>query len=1008
MRKLYPLVAGLFLFLAAMKTNGQQKLTPSAFTENYFVNKSVYFSNEVGYNGLYENEKIEVAETTVDCQADFETNFTPNSPLLKKFSAIPQNSEQKRPVYICWKFGDGKDTCIQYSNTYSGPYPVVHAYQTPGVYEVCVRIVYEGGCEATKCRQITVEKPDECKVDFERIPFSSTSYPLLVYYKTLPWHNNGKKPKQICWKFGDGKDTCIEYPENYTELYPVSHTYREPGNYEVCVKIIYQGGCETYKCKSILVSRTDECGADFERLPLTPGTSPLAIGFKALPTLTNTRIPKLICWTFGDGKDTCIEYAQNFYGPYGVNHKYAVAGNYEVCVKIIYYGGCEAKKCKQITIERPDECKANFERLTVDGTNSQQLAYFKALPGHSNNKKPKQICWKFGDGKDTCINYSETFAGTYAVKHEYREPGNYEVCVKILYYGGCEAKLCKFIQIGRPDECKADFEKLTQTISTTPLGVYYRAFTGHNNNKKPKQICWKFGDGKDTCINYSETFTGTYAVKHEYREHGNYEVCVKIIYYGGCEAKACKLIQVGTRPDECKADFEKLPISTSNNPLVAYYKAFTAHNNNKKPKQICWKFGDGKDTCITYPENYTGEYAVRHEYREAGNFEVCVIILYYGGCEARNCKLIQLGRPDECKADFEKLAQTASNIPLGVYYKAITGHNNNKKPKQICWYFGDGKDTCITYPENFTGTYAVHHGYRQAGKYEVCIKILYYGGCEAKKCNVVSIEGPGECRVKLFEISPSITSLVRGFTIAPWSSNNKKPLTICLNFGDGRDTCIQLNPSEPLPTEFTIRHTYPGPGVYRACVKVLFDGGCFAYECIEVVIRSGTNTCGGYMTDSLVSPRTVKFKGFGVNNQTDAVIAYYWTFGDGSGGAGKEVTHTYNAPGSYEVCLQINTQSGCVTKICKKLIVPGDTRPVLHLSPNPVENTLHVLFYSTHTESVNIKIVNTNGVIVKSYVRNVVIGANNWDVDVATLAPGTYTLYIQSANQLSSQLFIKN
>jgi hypothetical protein len=59
------------------------------------------------------------------------------------------------------------------------------------------------------------------------------------------------------------------------------------------------------------------------------------------------------------------------------------------------------------------------------------------------------------------------------------------------------------------------------------------------------------------------------------------------------------------------------------------------------------------------------------------------------------------------------------------------------------------------------------------GNYEVCVKILYFGGCEAKKCEVVKVEAPGECRVKLFQLTPSITSLVRGFFASPWSSKTK-------------------------------------------------------------------------------------------------------------------------------------------------------------------------------------------------------------------------------------------
>lgn len=647
-----------------------------------------------------------------------------------------------------------------------------------------------------------------------------------------------------------------------------------------------------------------------------------------------------------------------------------------------------------------ETCHANFE---VSNTALSPLTKkFIAIPWHSEQKRPVSICWKFGDGTDTCIQYSNTNPGPYTVIHHYQQPGTYEVCVKIIYAGGCEARKCKDVIIG--EFCRADFEKLALTPTINPLYVTFKTLPWHSENKKPKRICWYFGDGRDTCIEYPANYTGSYLVRHKYREAGIYQVCIKIFYYGGCEAGKCKAIVV-TRPDECRADFEKLPISLSDHPLIVAYKALPWHNNNKKPKQICWKFGDGKDTCIEYSENYSGLYGVRHEYEHPGQYEVCVKILYYGGCEARKCKTIHVGEQVRCKADFERILISTVNNPLHVAFKAFPWHIENKKPKVICWKFGDGRDTCIEYEENYTGPYVVHHRYDHPGTYEVCVKIIYYGGCEAKKCELVKVEAPGDCRVKLFELTPSITSLVRGFFVSPWSSENKRPVSVCWYFGDGTDTCVQLENST-LAGLF-IRHTYPAPGVYRACVKILFEGGCIASDCDEVVIRPTTNVCGGFMTDSLISPRTFKFRAFAIHNPDDPVVAYRWTFGDGSTATGREVTHQYNVPGTYEVCLTIKTLRGCETRICKPLHVPGNTQHALQITPNPVLSTMHVLFYSTHNEPVVIKIVNNNGVVVRSWTRNATQGANNWNFDVSALMAGAYTLYVQSPNQLSSQLFIK-
>lgn len=707
-------------------------------------------------------------------------------------------------------------------------------------------------------------------------------------------------------------------------------------------------------------------------------------------------------WSFGDGTGQWTSPLGN------TQHHYNSAGTFTICLKIFRYVSntndsvLTAQVCKQVVI--PVRCRTDFERAPLIA-NTPLTVGFKALLWNNTHKNPKTICWTFGDGRDTCINYPENYTGVYAVRHQYNHPGNYEVCVKILYYGGCEARKCKNIVIERPDECRADFERIPITISNTPLAIYLKALPFHNNNKKPKTICWTFDDGRDTCINYPENYTGAYAVRHQYNHPGLYEVCVKILYYGGCVARKCDNVQVG-KPDECRADFERVPVTDINDPLKTVFKALPFHNNERKPKTICWKFGDGSDTCINYPENYTGNYTIRHLYNHAGYYEVCVKILYYGGCEAKSCKEIKIGNPATCTADFER-APLQDNNPLMIALKALTSNSQNRKPARICWTFGDGRDTCISYPENYSGVYYVGHRYYHPGEYEVCVKIFYYGGCEAKKCKFISIPPVERCEVRLFEITPSITSLVRGFYATPTSSTNRRVERICWYFGDGVDTCSMPTATNPTP-DFLIRHTYPAPGVYRVCVKVKFVGGCEAYDCREVVIRPLSNICGGFMNDSLAGPRTFKFRGHSIHNPNDEVIGFRWTFGDGSSGSGSEVTHTYTQAGDFEVCLYIKTRLGCETKICKTIRVPGNNEPQLHLSPNPVTNIVNVNFRSTHTETVNIKILNANDIPVRMFTKNVTVGANTWTHELSTLMTGMYSYNLQSPNQQAGVLFLKN
>jgi hypothetical protein len=161
------------------------------------------------------------------------------------------------------------------------------------------------------------------------------------------------------------------------------------------------------------------------------------------------------------------------------------------------------------------------------------------------------------------------------------------------------------------------------------------------------------------------------------------------------------------------------------------------------------------------------------------------------------------------------------------------------------------------------------------------------------------------------------------------------------------------------------------------------------------------------MTDSVIGPRTFKFKGFSIHAPNDQVIGYHWTFGDGTSATGQTVTHTYNQAGNYQVCLIITTQLGCETRICRPLQVPGPNQPTLVLSPNPVINVLNVYFLSTHTEQVTIKILNAMGNQVRTYVRNVTMGPNTWTHNLGDLLPGMYSYIVQSPNQLASAIFIK-
>jgi hypothetical protein len=289
----------------------------------------------------------------------------------------------------------------------------------------------------------------------------------------------------------------------------------------------------------------------------------------------------------------------------------------------------------------------------------------------------------------------------------------------------------------------------------------------------------------------------------------------------------------------------------------------------------------------------------------------------------------------------------------------------------------------------------------------VCVKIRYDGGCEKQKCGLTSIPAPAggdSCTAGIFEVATNAGKRNRQFYAT--TSPNRVVEKICWIFGDGTDTCYLV--SNPInPQSLTIHHLYPAPGIYHACVRIKYAGGCEVQKCREVIIQAPNNICGGFISDSTITQNTHAFKGVSVMSPGDQVISWKWTFGDGSIALGQQANHTYAAGGNYEVCLTIKTSSGCETKICKHVVIQFSTNLPLVLSPNPAISNLHAVFNSSLSETVTISIYNSNGNLVQSYSRVAVQGNNAWDFNVSNLPPGMYSVVVHSAHQVANALFLK-
>lgn len=548
------------------------------------------------------------------------------------------------------------------------------------------------------------------------------------------------------------------------------------------------------------------------------------------------------------------------------------------------------------------------------------------------------------------------------------------------------------------------------TFAADPLNNVTFTNTSVLQTEGTKKAFWTFGDGTATT---TAPLAGTI---HRYANAGTYQACLKIFRYNatnpadsvllGAECKTVTLAQ------HCEAGFQWTD-SVGGNPPAHYVKFSGAGNNNagKTIAEVCWTFGDGTDTCLRAAAGTQPPLNLVHKYAQNGTYTACLRIKYDGGCVAEKCATVALnaaGTVDSCNANVTVQPVTAT--PLGRRFVAQPWHSNGKKPVRICWTFGDGKDTCIFYPANYTGGYVAEHRYAAYGSYQVCTSIQYDGGCEKKRCQTIAVVAPAHpddtCRLDLHEAAANTVSRERRFYLGLMP--NKTAEKVCWSFGDGTDSCVVL--TTPLnPQQLVMAHRYAAPGTYNVCARVTYAGGCTVQRCRSVSVTvAHSSLCGGYMTDSVINAHTLRFRGTGVQNPGDYVTTYNWTFGDGTTASGQTVTHVFAAPGRYNVCLFLRTAAGCETKICNPVSIAGNRPPQLVLTPNPVAALLTATFVSPLQQTVSVKIYNANGLMVRSYTRAANAGTNTWSfTDVGTLPTGVYSVIVQSASQLATAIFFK-
>ena len=185
--------------------------------------------------------------------------------------------------------------------------------------------------------------------------------------------------------------------------------------------------------------------------------------------------------------------------------------------------------------------------------------------------------------------------------------------------------------------------------------------------------------------------------------------------------------------------------------------------------------------------------------------------------------------------------------------------------------------------------------YTNPGTYNVTLTVTGPGGANTmtKTAYITVYAAPAVS----FTASPTSGCAPLPVTFTPAvTPNTPGPVTYNWSYGDGL-------------VGVSSTHTYTYASTFNVTLSVTNSANCVTTVVVPAVTvypKPGVGFAATPATLYCAVPAVVSF-----NNFPAAGVSYSWTFGDGSNGSGGNPSHTYTAPGTYDVTLSALDGNGC-------------------------------------------------------------------------------------------------
>ena len=316
-------------------------------------------------------------------------------------------------------------------------------------------------------------------------------------------------------------------------------------------------------------------------------------------------------------------------------------------------------------------------------------------------------------------------------------------------------------------------------------------------------------------------------------------------------------------------------------------------------QRYIWNFGDGSTDTTTFKANAS------HTFNTVGRFRVRLISIDSNTCNIADTSYLNI------KVGDNKAELSVNVVKLDPCEALLYQFNNTSvAPPAIPfdsetfeWSFGDGT-TVISNDPTLT------HSYAAPGTYRVVLRLIDTAYCNYPDSVVINLRVAVNVDA-LFETPAS--------GCAPYNAvfNNTSigGSQFTWNFGDGT-TSTEENPV----------HLYSTPGTYTVRLMAQDPNTCNKIDSAQFTIIVSASPTAAFTFDPQVPKENQEYT---FTNLSLGAVRYKWDFGDGdtivTTRIDTTIKHTYNATGTFNVCLTATNQYGCDSTVCSPIsaiIVP--------------------------------------------------------------------------------------